>query len=66
MNRILEVERQRDAVQDKLRERTRQYYDVATALEEEQGKNKKLTAQVNKDFENSSLPSSICKFDKYR
>jgi len=28
-------------------------------LEEEQGKNKKLTAQVNRDYENSSLPSSM-------
>lgn len=37
----------------------KEYYEVATALEEEQGKNKKLTAQVNKDFENSSLPSSM-------
>jgi hypothetical protein len=59
IDRILEVERQRDLAQDKLRERTKQYYEVATALEEEQGKNKKLTAQVNKDFENSSLPSSM-------
>ena len=59
MDRVLEVERQRDLVQDKLRERTKQYYEVAIVLEEEQGKNKKLTAQVNKDFENSSLPSSM-------
>ena len=59
MDRVLEVERQRDFAQDKLHERTKQYYEVATALEEEQGKNKKLTAQVNKDFENSSLPSSM-------
>lgn len=59
MARVLEVERQRDVAQDKLQERTKQYYEVATALEEEQGKNQKLTAQVNKDFENSSLPSSM-------
>ncbi len=57
--RVLEVERQRDEAKDKLQERTKQYYTVATALEEEQGKNKKLLAQVNKDFENSSLPSSM-------
>lgn len=31
---------------------------VAAQLEEERGKNKKLTAQLNKDFENSSIPSS--------
>jgi len=35
------------------------YYEVASALEEEQGKNKKLTARVNRDFENSSIPSSM-------
>lgn len=58
-DRVLEVERQRDASQDKLQERNKQYYEVATALEEEQGKNQKLTAQVNKDFENSALPSSM-------
>lgn len=51
--------RQRDAVKDMLRERTQQYYAVAAELEEERGKNKKLTAQVNRDFENSSLPSSL-------
>lgn len=50
---------QRDAAMDKLRERTQQYYAVAAELEEERGKNKKLTAQVNRDFENSSLPSSL-------
>lgn len=47
-----------DRVKDKLRDRTQEYYAVACELEEEKGKNKKLTAQVNKDFENSSIPSS--------
>ena len=54
----LELARQRDAAKDKLKERTQQYYAIATELEEERGKNKKLTAQVNRDFENSSIPSS--------
>lgn len=54
----LELARQRDEAKDKLKERTRQYYEAATELEEERGKNKKLTAQVNKNFENSSIPSS--------
>lgn len=35
------------------------YYEITKELEEEQEKNKKLTAQVNKDFENSSIPSSM-------
>ena len=55
----LELARQRDAAKDKLRERTGQYYAAASELEEERGKNKKLRAQVNRDFENSSLPSSL-------
>lgn len=55
----LELARQRDVAKDKLRERTGQYYAAAAELEEERGKNKKLTAQVNRDFENSSLPSSL-------
>jgi hypothetical protein len=32
---------------------------VKTELEEEKGRNLKLTAQVNRDFENSSIPSSL-------
>ena len=60
----LELARQRDTAKDKLKERTQQYYDVAEELEEERGKNKKLTAQLNKDFENSSIPSSKQKTGK--
>lgn len=55
----LELAGQRDAAKDKLRERTGQYYAAAAELEDERGKNKKLMAQVNRDFENSSLPSSL-------
>ena len=32
--------------------------DPAARLEEEQGKNLKLRAQINRDYENSSIPSS--------
>ena len=62
----LDLARQRDAAKDRLRERTRQYYAAASELEEERGKNKKLTAQVNMDFENSSIPSSKQKAGKKR
>ena len=62
----LELARQRDAAKDKLKERTQQYYAVASELEEERGKNKKLTAQVNMDFENSSIPSSKQKAGRKR
>jgi hypothetical protein len=57
--RIREVERQRDEALDKLRDKRLELYDVGIALEDERGKNIKLTAQVNRDFENSSLPSSM-------
>ncbi len=59
--RILELEKQRDDAKDRLLERTREYYAAAVLLEEERGKNRKLTARVNMDFENSSLPSSMQK-----
>lgn len=62
----LELARQRDAAKDKIKERTQQYYDAAAQLEEEREKNKKLTAQLNKDFENSSIPSSKQKAGKKR
>lgn len=55
----LEFARQRDTAKDKLRERNREYYTLAVQLEEERGKNKKLMAQLNRDHENSSLPSSL-------
>lgn len=33
-------------------------YDLKTKLEEEQGKKQQLLAQINRDYENSSIPSS--------
>jgi hypothetical protein len=57
--RALTAERQRDDLIDKLKEKVVEFYRVATELEEEKGKNKKLHAQMNRDFENSSLPSSM-------
>ena len=50
-----------DEAIDHYRERNREYYAVASELLEEKEKNKKLTAQVNRDFENSSIPSSLQK-----
>ena len=57
--RILEVERQRDAAKEKVTAQRKELYEVKTALEEEQGKNLKLRAQINRDYENSSIPSSL-------
>ena len=62
----LKLTRQRDEATDKYRERNREYYVVAAELMEEREKNKKLTAQVNRDFENSSIPSSMQKVGRKR
>lgn len=56
--RALNAEKQRDDALDKLKELRLQFYETAARLEEEQGKNQKLRAQINRDYENSSIPSS--------
>lgn len=45
--------------QEKTKEQRIRIYELETDLEEANGKNKKLTAQLNRDYENSSLPSSM-------
>lgn len=47
-----------EQLRKKYLEQLRLRYAAETALEEEKGKNLKLTAQINRDYENSSLPSS--------
>lgn len=54
----LELIRQRDAALSKYRDMRQEFYRVGAELEEERGLNQKLTAQVNMNFENSSIPSS--------
>ena len=56
--RVITVERQRDEALDKVTQQRHELYEVKTALEEEKGKNLKLTAQIHRDYENSSKPSS--------
>lgn len=56
--KLLDALRQRDHALDKSREKQLEIYRIGTTLEEERELNKKLTAQVNMDFENSSVPSS--------
>jgi len=56
--RALKAERERDELREKLREKQRELYHAQTELEEEQGRNRKITAQINRDYENSSIPSS--------
>lgn len=56
---FLEERRKNEKLQEKLKEERRQKYEMGMELEELKGLNRKLTAQVNKDFENSSIPSSL-------
>ncbi len=56
--RIFDAECQRDRAKDEAKEWRYKYYDLANEIEKLQGENEKLKAQVNKDFENSSIPSS--------
>ncbi|MGN0267597.1 MAG: transposase, partial [Lachnospiraceae bacterium] len=55
----IRAEAKRDEYHTKYAEKNRELYDVKTELEEEKGRNKKLTAQLNRDYENSSIPSSM-------
>ncbi len=57
-NRILQLEQQCTIAKDKEAEWRKKYYELSEKIEEVEGLNKKLTAQVNKDFQNSSIPSS--------
>lgn len=60
--RVLEVERQRDAALERLRDEQRdkkhELYELKTALYEAEQKIAALTARINKDHTNSSKPSS--------
>lgn len=52
------AQKERDEALEKLGEKRRELYEVKTQLEEERGKNRELTARVNRDYTNSSKPSS--------
>ena len=56
--RSIKAETQRDAAYDEITQMSKENCLLATELEEEKGRNQKLKAQLNRDFENSSLPSS--------
>ena len=56
--RALFAEKQREDALDKVKELQVKFYETASKLEEELGKNLKLRAQINRDYENSSIPSS--------
>ena len=56
--RALKAERLADELKDENLKLKQERYAALTELEEERGKNQKLTAQINKNYENSSIPSS--------
>ena len=57
--RVFKTEGMLDLAKDNLREKNIELYKVLTELEEEKGRNQKLKAQINRDYENSSIPSSL-------
>lgn len=54
----IEMARQRDDALDKLRESKKAEYEAKTALQEAQDKIEALNIRINKDYTNSSKPSS--------
>ena len=56
--RAIRAERQRDAALEKVTSQRRALYKVKTELDDEKQKVQKLTAQINRNYENSSIPSS--------
>lgn len=56
--RALRAERKVDELMDAATADARKMRDLEARIEELEGLNAKLTAQVNRDFENSSIPSS--------
>lgn len=59
IERALKAEAERDRWHDKWKEQQAALYAAQTEAEELKELNRKLTAQVNRDFENSSIPSSM-------
>ena len=57
--RLLETEIKLESTRETLRDKSRELYQALTDLEEERGKNQKLMAQISRDYENSSIPSSM-------
>lgn len=55
---ILQLMEKLTETKNKLHCKNIEVYEVATLLEDEKGKNQKLTSQINRDYENSSIPSS--------
>lgn len=56
--KLLLSERDREQALSKITDLCRENSELKTQLDDEKGRNKKLLAQLNRDYENSSIPSS--------
>ena len=56
--RAIRAEKQRDTALEKVTSQRRELHKVKTELDDEKQKVQKLTAQINRNYENSSIPSS--------
>ena len=57
--RALRAERVRDALMDQVRDNKKELYEIKVELDDAIERNKKLLNQLQKDYENSSIPSSM-------
>jgi len=57
--RVFKTEGMLNLAKDNFREKNIELYKVLTELEEEKGRNQILKAQINRDYENSSISSSL-------
>jgi hypothetical protein len=62
--KLLKTQIMLDDEREKFIGKAREVYQVMTELEDEKGKNQKLTAQINRGYENSSIPSSMNPYHK--
>lgn len=57
-NKLFTTQGQLDETKDKFKDKTVELYQVKIELEEQKGITHQLKAQINRDYENSSIPSS--------
>ena len=57
--RALRAEIKLGETRELLKDKSKELYEVLTELDEEKGRTQKLTAQINRDYENSSKSSSL-------
>lgn len=58
LKKLFATQQQLDVANEKIKEQRQELYAVKTELEEKEGMIQQLHAQMNRDYENSSIPSS--------